>query len=373
MEETAKNIILEVKEIIKETTDTITIKFDNTNLKYRSGQYLLLKILYEGKILSRAYSLSSSPFIDEFPAITIKRVIGGKISNYLNDQIEINHKIISSKPKGNFVTTYNSDNQRNIVCISAGSGITPLISIIKSVLSKEENSKITLIYINRNQNTVIFKKYLDDLITKYEDQIKIINILTQPLPNWDGIIGRPDSKKFETIFKTIIYDDDNSMNSIDEISNKLLGGTDNYQFFLCGPIPMMKNAISALKNIGIKENNIFLESFGKANNKESNIKKEEKENFEISKVKILYEEKNYEIEVKADETILEAALDEDIDLPFACSSGTCNVCQAICKKGKVEMENDEGLTEEEIQQNYILTCVSRPKSEKIEIEIPDEF
>ncbi len=341
-----EDIILNIKEVIRETDTTITIVFDKKDLKYKPGQYLLLKIPYEDKIFSRAYSLSTSPFIDEFPAITIKRVKGGKISNYLNDEIKVNHKIISTLPKGNFTIECHIENQRNIVCIAAGSGITPLMSIIKSILIKESKSRITLIYVNRNETSIIFKNFLKKIENKYKNRFKIIHILTQPESSWKGLKGRPDYNSFQKLFKNFT----------------------NTEIFLCGPKQMMENAISALKSIGVNDNCIHWESFGNIN---TNIDKKINSNFEKSKVKIAFEDNQYEIEVNADETILEAALNEDIDLPFACSSGTCNVCQAICKKGKVEMENDEGLTQEEIEKNYILTCVSKPKTTEIEIEIPN--
>lgn len=341
-----EDIILEIKEIIQETKDTITIVFNNEDLKYKSGQYLLLKIPFNGKIHPRAYSLSSSPHIDDFPAITIKRVKNGKISNYLNDKVKINNKILSNIPKGNFTTEYDINNKRHIVCIAAGSGITPLISIIKSFLIKEPQSKITLFYVNRNENTIIFKEFLEKLENKYKNKFDIIHILTQPSMQWKGIKGRPSAYVFEQM-----------------LSNNI-----NSEYFLCGPNEMMDNIKKVLKKIGLKEENINWESFGDTDKKNSN---KILANFKESKVKISFEDDKYEINVAPDQTILEAALDEDIDLPFACSNGTCNVCQAICKKGKIEMENEEGLTEEEIKQNYILTCVSKPKSAEIEIEIPD--
>ncbi len=352
-----KELILKIKDIIKETEDAITIVFDKNDLEYEPGQYLMLKIPHEGNVLFRAYSLCTSPFVDEFPAITVKRVCKGKVSNFLNSNLKIGDTVSSHYPKGKFTTKYDIYNKRHIVCIAAGSGITPLYSIMKSILHKEPNSYVSLIYTNRNKDSIIFRENIETLKKEFHDRFNVINILTRPCIDWTGISGRPNSIVFNDLLTSI---KDNHPNS------------QLFEYYLCGPQNMMENALTTLKGFNVSHKDIFYESFGNSKNlkeKSLNIQQEESKS---SKVTILYEENTYSLNIPKDQTILEAALDEDIDLPFACSNGTCNVCIAKCKKGSVEMECDDGLTDEEIANKYILTCVSRPKSDEIEIEIPEE-
>ncbi len=362
-----KELVLKVKDIIQETEDTITIIFDKNDLEYEPGQYLMLKIPHEGNVLFRAYSLCTSPFVDEFPAITVKRVYKGKVSNFLNSNLKIGDTISSHYPKGKFTTKYDINNERHVVCIAAGSGITPLYAIMKSILHKEPSSCVSLIYTNRNKDSIIFKESLEEWGKKFSTRFNVINILTRPDVGWQGFCGRPNTTFFADIFNILKKNHDLPS-----------------QYYLCGPQNMMNNAITTLKGFNTSHTDIFYESFGTSNtsevnsdsysisNSEENFLDKQKED-EISKVTILYEGDTYNLNIPKDQTILEAALDVDIDLPFACSIGTCNVCMAKCKKGCVEMECDDGLTDEELENKYILTCVSRPKSNEIEIEIPEEY
>ncbi len=375
----SKNIQLKVKEIIQETNDTITIVFDiNKNISYRPGQFLRLKIKIDNEEIVRAYSLCTSPYTDENLAITIKKVEGGVASNYLNNNLKVGDLIMSDIPRGSFTIDLSSSNQRNLVFIGAGSGITPLMSILKSALFKERNSNIKLIFANSNEESIIYKNDINNLKNEYGDRFHVIHVLSRPSDSWDGIRGRINKEILKEIIQTSTF-------NLFSLST---------EYFLCGPIGLMETIIKTLVDLNVDLDNIHWESFGGALSQFRSSKKG-KENSNVllntnqntsrsiiedkptgitaknkaAKVRIHYEDVTYNIEVEPNQTILEAALDEDIDLPFACSSGTCNVCQAKCLKGKVEMEEDEGLTQEEIEENYILTCVSRPITDEVEIDI----
>ena len=358
-----EEIVLTVEEVIQETNDTITIVLKPEKpMIYEPGQFLMFKVPYDNKILRRAYSLSSSPHIGDLPAVTIKRVKDGKISNYFNDILKPDYKILSSLPQGRFTTQFNRFERRNMIFIGGGSGITPLISIIKSAIMLEPNSNIQLIYASRNEESIIFRNQIKALESAFSDRFYVSHILSQPSNSWKGYQGRINetilTNMIEEFFRKLESQKRTSKTSIQSVS-----------YFLCGPAGMMKTTLDFLGKSGVDNSNIFYESFGQnlgiANSKPV---LQEPSADKPSNVKINFEGNEYCLEVKPTETILEAALDEDIDLPFACSSGTCNICMAKCIKGNVIMEEDEGLTEEEINEKYILTCVSRPDSEDIEIE-----
>ncbi|RZS96818.1 ferredoxin--NADP reductase [Cecembia calidifontis] len=347
---------LKIREIVRETPDTVTIYFEQPEpyLEYKAGQYLTVILDINGKEERRSYSLCTSPYVDPHPGITVKRVRGGLVSNYLNDQLRPGKTIEIMKPMGHFTTDYHSQNQRHFVMIAGGSGITPIMGITKSVLINEPQSKVTLIYCSRSENEIIFKKALEDLESKYEGRLMVIHNLSQPSDSWTGLKGRLDSQKIKDILSSISYPE-----------------LKQVEYFLCGPEGIMETAESTLLGMGVDSKFIHKESFySNLEAKEEELKAAGKLAPELTReVEVILEGETYHFEVPAGKTILEAGLDHDVDMPYSCQSGLCTACRGKLLSGKVDMIEDAGLSKSEIEEGYILCCSSKPASSDVKIII----
>ncbi|MFN8353352.1 MAG: ferredoxin--NADP reductase [Spirosomataceae bacterium] len=349
----SKYLHLVVKEVIRETSDTVTISFwhpVHQAVSYKPGQFLTLIPEINGKKVRRSYSMSSSPHTDASLAITVKRVPGGLVSNWLNDHVKAGDALEVMEPMGHFTPELNPNNARHVVLFGAGSGITPLISIAKSVLTIESKSKVSLIYGSRNQQSIIFKKQLDDLEAKFAGRFVVQHILSQPDSLWVGQTGRIGQGKAVHCIKELYIDPHKA------------------EFFLCGPEEMMEEIQKALKLLGTSPNQIHQEHFFVSHDDEP-VHEEEDGTIKAQLVTVRYEGSDYQLEVKPHQTILEAFLDHDIDLPYSCQAGMCTACMGKCVQGKVKMDEEDGLTDKEIQQGYVLTCVAHPLSKDVVIEI----
>lgn len=346
---------VKVKDIIRETRDSISIVLDNPDnkIQYKPGQYLTLMVTIGGKEERRSYSLSSSPDYDREIIVTVKKVDQGKVSRYLVEDLKPGDEIRIMTPAGNFTTDFSAENRRNLVFFAGGSGITPLISLMKSALVKEPGSKIILIYQNREEGSIIFSDKIEELIRNHPDRIRVTHILSKPSPDWQGERGRLHPEQIKSILGRQGIDIRNSA------------------FFICGPGRMMETIDSTLDELGVDMKNRYRESFsGSGSSSKTDIPSEEpKLNFTESRVTISLDNEKHEILVKPDDFILETALDADIDMPFSCQSGICTSCRGKLISGNVTMDEPEGLSDEELKAGYILTCVSHPATEEITIEI----
>ncbi len=344
---------LVVKEIIRETTVAISIVFENPEhkIKYKAGQYITLLLQIDGKEIRRSYSLSSSPVTDDHLAVTVKKIEGGNVSNFINHQLKPGDKIRVMQPMGNFTTNFDKNHDRTLLLFAGGSGITPLISILKTLLVTEPESNAILIYQNRNLQSIIFKDLIDSLIEKYPERLKVFHVLSKPEKSWKGKSGRITADMVKHI--------------IGETKFKL----HNTDVFFCGPSGMMNTVKLVMEELGVDNSRFYKESFVASSSKKAAQDQQEEPSDEFSKVNILVDGQEYEIKVKRDEFILETALDNDIDIPFSCQSGLCTTCRGKLLAGKVRMEDPDGLSDGEIADGYILTCVSHPDSQEIKIEI----
>ena len=349
-----KSYFLQVKDIIQETEDAITIQFwhpISEQIKYKAGQFITITIPDEyGKKIKRSYSMSSSPHADTAVGVTVKRVKNGVVSNYLNDKVKKGDFLEVIEPMGTFYFEPSENIQRNIVLVGAGSGITPLISIAKSVLKAEVNTKVFLLYGNRSEDSIIFKKSIEDLHQNYKGRFEITHVLSQPNEYWVGKKGRINQGNATLIFKDWSLDFRKDL------------------FYICGPIDMMNE----IKKIGdlyeIPKERFHIEKFNAPAVFEE-LDHEKHIELKTQKVKVNYDGSSYEFEVQPHQTILEAALEQDIDLPYSCQAGMCTACMGKCTSGKVKMDEEDGLTQKEIKEGFILTCVSHPLTEDVILEI----
>jgi len=353
---------LKVSDLIRETKDTVSISFEITNdlkdiFNYKAGQYITIKVPVNGEENRRAYSISSSPH-DNILTISVKKVDDGKVSNYINSELKVGDLIELMPPLGNFVVDCDINKQNNYVLIGGGSGITPLMSIIKTVLNQEPKSKLSLVYQNRDEETIIFKNELEKLQSNYPERLSIIHFLSKPKTDYTLNIGRIDSIKL--------------LNLIKEITGDNLFRT---EFYICGPQGLMNESELALKNLLIASHKIHKESFTSsvAGLKEdrNDIVMENSEELKDRKVKIILYGDELEMIVSPDETILTAGQREGYDPPYSCQIGACSTCRAKLISGKVVMDERDSLTDEEIEEGYVLTCQAHPLTDDVIIDFDD--
>lgn len=341
-------INLKVKEVIKETADAVTLRFKQPlfrKVKYESGQFITVILKINGKQERRAYSMCSAPGLESTLDITIKKVAGGIVSNYLNNNIKAGNSIEIMKPMGNFKLTPDKSLKRHIVLFGGGSGITPLMSILKSVLLFEPNSKVSLIYGNENEESIIFKKSLDEYKNKYGDRLDLVHVLNQPSGSWDG------EKGLLTIEKTK-----------DIIAKLTANNNYDVSYYMCGPVGMMDIVNETLNSLEIPKAKINQESFVAKEN-------DSVETFDEMSVKIKLSGQEHIVNVPTGKSILDAGLDAGLDMPFSCQSGLCTACMGKCKTGKIKMTENSGLSDQEIEDGFVLLCTGHPMTDDVEVEI----
>lgn len=348
---------LKVKNIIQETKDAISIVFEHPSsgkMPYKSGQFLTLITTVQGKEVRRAYSLCSSPFVDEDLAVSVKRVDNGLMSNWLPDNLKIGSTLKVMEAMGQFTTEFGKEKKRHLILFAGGSGITPMMSIIKSLLIQEPESIVSLIYCNRNIDSVIFKEDLSELESKYEGRLHVIHVLDEAPMNWQGYSGLLNHDMLAKLFERIPN-----------------WGIDKSTYLMCGPEGMMKNVETLLQSHSIPKEKIFKESFvsptiAKEQKKEPVPASAENKAREVT---IRYDGQEYKIMVQPNRAILETALDAGIDLPYSCQSGLCTACRGKALSGKVKLDEEEGLSQSERAEGYVLTCVGHPLTDDVVIEI----
>lgn len=351
---------LKVAEITRETADAVTIHLEHPDRKtfsYLPGQFLTLILPLNGTRVRRSYSLSSIPAEGPRLSVTVKRVKGGVVSNYLCSQLQPGDQVEALEPMGHFTVKTNPAHTRVIYLIGAGSGITPLIAMAKAVLREEPASYVALIYGNRNEESIIFRKKLDQMVASAGGRLVVEHVLSQPGPGWKGLTGRLNRSMVLKI--------------LDRLPLPPLFDT---AYYLCGPQGMMEEVKEALKIRRVPAERIHKESYAStlqdAPTQTGAVETTEGEGAITAQVvTIQYEGAEYKVKVSPDQTILEAALEEDIDLPYSCQSGLCTACRGKCLSGKVVLDEQDGLSDSEVDEGYVLTCVGHPLTSDVVIEI----
>lgn len=352
---------LEVASVKQETSDAISISFKIPadllqEYQYKQGQYLTLQAIIGDLDVRRAYSLCSSPVTGEMPAVTCKRVDGGKMSNYLANEVKPGMMMNVMPPQGRFFTEMDASNNKHYILVGGGSGITPLISIIKTVMIKEPNSICTLIYGNRNASSIIFKNELDELAVNNNGRLNIIYSLDSADSGWSGVTGLLTAEK------------------ISELIQQSHGSITNREYFLCGPEGLMTQARTAFNKLNLPSNNVHIEFFTApvADKKVEQPKEEAALDFEGSKVFVTLDGKEREVIIKDNKlSILHAAIKAGMDAPFSCEAGICSTCMAKVTEGTVRMDENNILSDEEVAKGYVLTCQSHPTSKIVRLEYYD--
>lgn len=351
---------LKVKEITKETADCVSVVFDvPSNLQseylYKQGQYITLKLTADKEEIRRSYSICSSPVSDKELRVAIKKVKDGKVSTFINDKLKIGDELEVMTPMGNFYTETNPNHKKNYVLFAGGSGITPMLSIIKTILHTEPQSSIVLFYGNKDEASVIFKSQLEKLKADFPGKAKFIHILeNQPTQAPELHKGLMTQEKIISL-----------------IENYVGLNLDN-EFFVCGPTVMMENVKAVLTALKIESKKIHIEYFSAATPLINTIK-EENNSSTKSKVTVIYDdvETNFELD-SIGKSVLDAAIDAGVDAPYSCKGAVCCTCRAKLVEGKVKMDANYALTEEEVEAGFILTCQAHPLTGNVIINYDEQ-
>jgi ring-1,2-phenylacetyl-CoA epoxidase subunit PaaE len=348
---------LKIKDIYKETSDCSVINFHvpaalETEFKFRQGQHLTLKADIDGEDVRRSYSLCSSPADNQYK-VAVKLIPGGKFSTFVNEKLKTGDHIEVMTPSGTFGVPVQPEKEKNYLFFAAGSGVTPVLSMIKAHLSAEPNATCKLFYVNKTAKSIIFKEELEQLRNTFFGRLEIYYFLTKERRDIELFNGRFDDEKMKALTKTFIDIPDTS------------------EVFLCGPEQMVNYVSNYLVEAGLPKELVHFELFVKGLTEED-IKRAERlshQNVEGVEVTIVDGGKEFVFTMTKDyDNILDAALGAGADLPFACKGGVCSTCKCEVKEGAVEMKVNYALDEKEVAQNLVLSCQAVPTTEKVVVD-----
>ena len=350
-----------IKEICRETADCVSILFEvpehlATKYNFVQGQYLTLKkTMSDGEEIRRSYSICSSPVEGEL-RVAIKEVEGGKFSTFANRVLQKGDILEVMPPMGKFFTTINSSQSNNYVAFAAGSGITPIMSILKTVLLAEPKSSFTLVYGNKNTSSVIFKEQIEGLKNRFLNRLTVYYVLSRERQDTEIFNGRIDEKKCHILFE------------------KLINIPQTDEFFLCGPSEMINDVRNVLeKKFEVSKSKIHFELFGVPTTKVTDAATPKnidlKPDAHQSEVSVRLDGVYYDFKLSENgENILDAAMRAGADLPFACKGGVCCTCRAKVTDGSVRMDVNYALEAEELSKGFILACQAHPTSSKVALD-----
>lgn len=357
--EMSKFYPLQVDEVTRETDDCVSVSFDiptqfKNEFSFIPGQYLVLETSIQGEKVRRSYSLCSSPNEDQW-RVAIKKVPDGKFSTYANEELKKGDTIDVMPPDGNFKLETSKNNANTYVAYAAGSGITPVLSMIKTVMDDEPDSKFMLFYGNRTTESIIFRNEIENLKNIYMDRMTVHHILSKEKLGSPLFFGRIDSekaKKFGEVFYT---------------PNDVKG------YYICGPSAMIFSIKETLESQGVSSDNIHFELF--YTDDIPKVQKVEEVTFDPkieSQISIVLDGESFDMPLEyGGKTILDAALDAGADLPFACKGGVCSTCKAKITSGEVEMDLNYALEPDEVKNGFVLTCQAHPRSSSVTVNFDE--
>lgn len=339
-----------IKALRPETPDTYSLVLEKpaSGYEYLPGQYLTLRVEIDGKKYPRAYSLSSSPYLDSDLQVTIKRLPEGLVSNYIWHHLRPGDKIEVFPPLGNFTVQPQAGRAIQYFFIAAGSGITPIFSMIRSILFVEPKSRITLLYGSRDEEHIIFRGALAQLQAEYGERLEVLHTLSRPSAQWSGRRGRISAEWI--------------IEELGRVRRRLLP----IEAYVCGPSDMMAMAVETLLQQRLPKEKVHTEYFT-APLPEAVVAEAPPSTQEALAI-IKLDGKVYQVKVKPGQAILHAAREAGLDPPYACEEGICCTCRAKLYKGQVHMAVREALSDWEIEKGYILTCQAVPLTPEVELE-----
>ena len=347
---------LRVAEVVPETSEANSIRFEippelREKFAFKAGQHLTLRAIIEGEEVRRNYSLCTAPVEGDW-MVTVKRIGGGLFSNWVGDTLKVGDTIDVMPPHGSFTTEFAASQKRHLVGIAGGSGITPVMSLIKTTLRHEPDSRFTLLYGNRDSSSVIFLEALAGLKDKYLNRIEIYHFLDQEDQDIDLFNGMLNRERCDEAIAALVPD-----------------AADVAGWFICGPGPMMDAAEGALLDRNVPKDRIHIERFTADRPPEAVAREmaELQTKAEGATVSVTLDGRTRRVPFTAG-NILDSARAAGLPAPFACKAGVCATCRARVTSGKVEMAARYGLTDEEVADGYVLTCQSVPLGDGVAVD-----
>lgn len=348
---------LTVSDVRKESNNTVSVAFSipddvKSKFDYVSGQYLVLKFDVNGEEHRRSYSLSSAPGVDNEYRIAVKKIENGIVSSLINDELKAGDVVNSMPPSGSFIVNPDSSRSKHYVLFAAGSGVTPIISMLKTVVAKEPNSKVTLFYGNRSANETIFKAELDALVEKYPNTLNVVYLYTRENTSDSLLNGRISGGKAK------------------DLVNKFAADSMDKSFYMCGPEDMIHHVTGSLEEMGFSRDNIHFELFTTPTMVvDDNAPVQESDFSGVSKVTLLMDDAETKIDLASDGiNILDAAMDAGVDAPFSCKGAVCCTCKCKITKGSATMEMNYALSDAEVEEGFVLACQAHPNSAEITVD-----
>jgi len=348
---------LSVKEIRRETPEAVSVAFDvpadlQSHYFFVSGQHLTLRTSVDGCDIRRSYSLCSAPSEQEW-RVAVKQVEQGAFSTFVNTALKIGDRLQVMTPVGNFQLNADPKARKSYVLFAAGSGITPILSILKEILHNEPLSDATLFYGNKNFSSIIFREELEGLKNKYMSRLRIVHVFSRENVGNELQKGRIDAQKCEHLYKAFLCEQ-----KISEV-------------FVCGPQEMIIAVKETLENLGIDKTTIHSELFTPSHGF-IRPKTEYKGPTVEANVQVIFDGSSYNIHLNSsDEVLLDAVRNAGADVPFSCKGGVCSTCKARVIEGKARMDVNYALEADEIEKGYILACQAHPVSEKLVVSFDE--
>ncbi|MGX8013621.1 1,2-phenylacetyl-CoA epoxidase subunit PaaE [Mesorhizobium sp. ORM8.1] len=350
----ARFLPLEVADVRRETRDAVVVTLmpaeeHRAAFDFTQGQYLTFRRSFDGEELRRSYSICAGK--DEgVLKVGIKRVDGGAFSTWANEELKPGDTLEAMPPMGAFHIPLEPERDRHYLGFAGGSGITPVLSLIKTTLSREPRSRFTLIYGNRSINSIMFREDLEDIKNINLGRFNVIHVLENEAQEIELFSGRIDAERCARLFKSWID----------------ISGID--MAFICGPEPMMLGVAASLREHGLRDDQIKFELFASAPRRAAHVVKAvvNGDAAETCKASITLDGTTRVIDMpKKGQTILEAALGARLDAPYACKAGVCSTCRAMVLEGEVEMQANHALEDYEVRRGYVLTCQCFPLSDTV--------
>ncbi|SFU03346.1 2Fe-2S iron-sulfur cluster-binding protein [Sedimentitalea nanhaiensis] len=346
---------LAVTDVRKTIRDAVVVSLKPVNdgdFDFTQGQYLTFRRDFDGTELRRSYSICAGK-TEGILQVGIKRVEGGAFSSWANETLKTGDTLEAMEPMGSFFTPLEASAARNYLGFAGGSGITPVLSILKTTLAAEPHSSFTLVYANRGVNSIMFREELEDLKNLYMGRLTIIHVLESDAQDIDLFTGRVDAAKCKALFEHWI-----DIASIDTA-------------FICGPEPMMLGIAASLREHGLDDTQIKFELFASA--QPGRLKRRARAGDDAAAAKtteasVTLDGTARSFTMDKDQTVLDAALENAIDAPFACKAGVCSTCRCKVLEGEVEMVANHALEDYEVQQGYVLSCQSFPVTDRVVVD-----
>lgn len=350
---------LTVRLIQHETRDAVTLVFDvpgelEDKFRFIQGQYVTLRAVIDGEEVRRSYSICSA-VQDRKLRVAIKRTAGGLFSNWIIDNLKVGDALDVMPPEGRFHVQLSPTNEKHYVAFAVGSGITPILSIIKTTLLAEPNSSFTLFYGNRASSTVMFREELAELKDVFIDRFTLIHVMSREHQDVDLLNGRIDGEKAEQLLTRFCR-----FETVDTV-------------FLCGPQDMVDEVSARLKALGLPDSRIKIELFTVKESERRSQRKAAAPSREAEcQVKLIVDGAVLHFTMNPNETILDSALNRGIDLRHSCKSGVCATCRAKLVEGQIDMDANYALEDYEIARGFILTCQSYPVTDHVTVDFDQD-